>query len=248
MSIDSPQPNQRRPRWWKRILIGGPILAVVAVGPWLIPWDSITGRADAQQPTVLRQLESPGPDSGSSRAASPADEAPDDQAVRDVTERMSSQGSIGYDLPVSPADLSAVKTKPGPYVKLGRLRVPAINLDVPYGEGVFAKTLEKGPGHWPGTPMPGHRGNAVISGHRNTHTQPFKYLNLLKPGNKIISTYGKEDPVSYRVQKTTIVPEAKFKDFVVEQPSDDNAKQITLFACHPEGNPIYRIVVRAEAE
>lgn len=245
MSIDSQHPKHRRHRWWKRIFIAAPILVVCAIGPWLIPWGSITGSADAQQPTVLRQLGSPDPTAASK---SPADQAPDDKAVDDVTRRMSKQGSIGYDLPVSPADLSAVKTRPGPYVKLGRLRVPAIDLDVSYGEGVFAKTLEKGPGHWPGTPMPGHRGNSVISGHRNTHTQPFKYLNLLKPGDKIISSYGKEHPVTYRVQKTTIVPEAKFKDFVVEQPDDDNAKQITLFACHPEGNPIYRIVVRAEVE
>lgn len=244
MSIDSQAPTHRRRPWWKRILIGAPILAVCAVGPWLIPWDSITGRADAQPPTAFRQLESPEPDGKASRAA---DRAPDDAAVSDVTRRMSSQGSIGYDLPVSPADLSAVKTEPGHYAKLGRLRVPAIDLDVSYGEGVFAKTLEKGPGHWPGTPMPGHRGNAVLSGHRNTHTQPFKYLNRLKPGEVIISTYGKEHPVRYRVQKTTIVPEAKFKNFVVRQPDSDSERQITLFACHPEGNPIYRIVVRAVA-
>lgn len=246
MSKDRQHPERRRPGWWRPVLVGGPILAVCAIGPWLLPWDSITGHADARQPSVVRQLESAGPSGPADKNA--GDRAPDGRAVDDVGRRMSAQGAVGYDLPVTPADLSAVSTKPGRYVRLGRLKVPALDLNVSYGEGVFAKTLDKGPGHWPGTPMPGHRGNAVISGHRNTHTQPFKYLNLLKPGDKIISTYGTEHPVTYRVDKTTIVPEAKFKDFVVEQPDSDSAQQITLFACHPEGNPIYRIVVRASVE
>lgn len=155
--------------------------------------------------------------------------------------------ATGNDLPVSPEEVSAVSTVPGPYEKLGRLQIPKIGLDVSYGEGVFEKTLLKGPGHWPGTPMPGREGNSVISGHRNTHTQPFKELDELNPGDEIIATQGDAKPVTYTVQGTKIIPEAEYKDYVLRQPDESGDREITLFACHPEGNPIFRIVVQATA-
>jgi LPXTG-site transpeptidase (sortase) family protein len=112
---------------------------------------------------------------------------------------------------------------------------------------VYAKALDRGPGHWSGTPMPGQDGNAVLSGHRNTHTAPFKYLNVLRHGDKVVTSMKGDKPVTFRVDKTTIVKEADFKDFVLRQPKDPDARTVTLFACHPEGNPIYRIVVHATA-
>jgi sortase A len=125
--------------------------------------------------------------------------------------------------------------------------IPKIRLNVTFGEGVYAKALDHGPGHWSGTPLPGRVGNSVLSGHRNTHTAPFRYLNLLRHGDKVVVTVKDEKPTTFRVDKTTIVKEAQFKDFVLRQPTDPNARTITLFACHPEGNPIFRIVVHATA-
>jgi sortase A len=136
---------------------------------------------------------------------------------------------------------------PGPYRALGRIAIPAIGLDVAYGEGVFEKTLVRGPGHWPGTPMPGRLGNAVISGHRNTHTQPFKELDRLRPGDSIIVEDEQGRATTFAVTGTTIVPEADYKDFVLGQPEDADGRELTLFACHPEGNPIFRIVIKATA-
>jgi len=95
--------------------------------------------------------------------------------------------------------------------------------------------------------MPGRTGNAVISGHRNTHTAPFKELDELGNGDKILLTSGGGGAVAFEVTKTTIVPEADYKDFVLRQPRDEKARQVTLFACHPEGNPDFRIVVQAAA-
>ena len=37
----------------------------------------------------------------------------------------------------------------------------------------------------PWTPLPGQRGNAVISGHRTTHGAPFHEFNDLEPGDRI---------------------------------------------------------------
>jgi hypothetical protein len=46
--------------------------------------------------------------------------------------------------------------------------------------------VDHGPGHWPGSAMPGRRGNAVFAGHRVTHDHPFMDLDLLAPGDKVI--------------------------------------------------------------
>jgi LPXTG-site transpeptidase (sortase) family protein len=234
-------PGERRNRSSRRWL-AWVVVPVCAVGPWFVPWpwqgdagvassspSSIISRATSQQPTPKTSASAPAlPSSG----------------AIDAVNRAVAGSSGAYDLPVS-ADVAGVKTTPGGYTSVGRIKIPSVGLDVPYGEGVYAKALEKGPGHWPGTPLPGEVGNSVLSGHRNTHTQPFKELDRLHHGDKIVVSVGKGDPTTFRVDNTTIVPEAKFKDFVLRQPADPQTRQITLFACHPEGNPIYRIVVRA---
>lgn len=232
-----PPPPRLRVR---RMLVMIPVLAVVAVAPWFIPWGGID-TADPS-PMTSRALElQPSPDP--SAPATPA--GPTDDSVKQLAREVSA--APGYDLPVSPSEVSAVSTVPGPYQELGRIQIPRMGLDVAYGEGVFEKTLVKGPGHWPGTPMPGREGNSVISGHRNTHTQPFKELDELNPGDDIVMTQGDAKSVTYEVNFTKIIPEAEYKDFVLRQPEKDGIRQITLFACHPEGNPIFRIVVQATA-
>ncbi len=154
-------------------------------------------------------------------------------------------GVKGYDQPVSAKAAAGVRTTPGKYQKVGRIQIPRIGLDVDYGEGLYAAALDRGPGHWPGTPVPGGAGTAVLSGHRNTHTAPFKYLNELERGDKIVVTAGEGDPVTFRVDDTTIVPEAKYPAFVLKPAKDPDVAHLTLFACHPAGNPVFRIVVRA---
>ena len=42
-----------------------------------------------------------------------------------------------------------------------------------------------GPGHYPGTPLPGEAGNVAIAGHRTTYLHPFYNLNELVPGDAI---------------------------------------------------------------
>lgn len=227
---------------WLLVKRGLVLLAVVAVCasvPLLIKSHQAARGAVEDHPTILKQLEPAGP-------GPTVDTRPTDESVRELAATVSGNGDQGYDVPVS-AEVGKVKTVPGPYRKLGRVQIPAIGLDTGYGEGVYAKTLDRGPGHWPGTPMPGSAGNSVLSGHRNTHTQPFKEIDELRHGDKIVVSLGDES-TTYRVVKTTIVAEAKFKDFVVRQPKENNVREITLFACHPEGNPVFRIVVQATAE
>jgi hypothetical protein len=55
------------------------------------------------------------------------------------------------------------------------------------------------------------------------------------------------DQPLYKVVQTTIVPQAQYVKFVLQQPADRGEKDITLFACNPITAHYQRIVVRARA-
>jgi len=130
----------------------------------------------------------------------------------------------------------------------GRLIIPAVGLDVGFAAGVDNGVLQWGPGHWPGTPLPGAPGNAVLSGHRTTFTKPFAELELLKPGDTVTTGVGALAGTEFRVTGTQIVEEERYVDVVLAQPEDPNVRvrRLTLFACHPKGLSSQRIVVTAE--
>lgn len=131
---------------------------------------------------------------------------------------------------------------------VGRIAIPSIGLDVAFRSGVHDSIVELGPGHWPGTPLPGNAGNAVLSGHRTTFTRPFGDLDLLQPGERIRIRRPDRQRATYAVTDVAIVAEADYVDYVTRQPGRARARQLTLFACHPKGQRTHRIVVRAEAE
>ena len=103
------------------------------------------------------------------------------------------------DDPLAGAPIEAVSVKPGVTSPIGRIRIPKLHVDQNIFNGVDDAALLNGPGHWPGTPLPGQKGNAVISGHRGTHTRPFLRVNLLKAGDKVIVTAGDTARVTVRV-------------------------------------------------
>jgi sortase A len=107
-------------------------------------------------------------------------------------------------------------------------------------EGITLKTLDRGPGHWPGTAGAGHVGNAVIAGHRTSHNKDFRKIDELEPGDEIILSTD-EGRFVYHVTRTEIVkPDAIW---IVDQTPTATA---TLFACHPPGSTRERIVVFAD--
>jgi sortase A len=67
---------------------------------------------------------------------------------------------------------------------VARLVIPRIRLDEIVLEGVDDNTLNGGPGHLPGTPLPGDRGNAVVSAHRDRH---FRNLGSLAVGDTVVT-------------------------------------------------------------
>jgi sortase A len=126
-----------------------------------------------------------------------------------------------------------------PVVKIGDIQIPRIGLVHPLYEGVTLTVIDRGPGHWPGSAVPGQLGNAVFAGHRVTHTHPFLRINELVEGDEIIFKMD-NGTFTYKVTGHQIVTP---KDVHIVDPTRDAT--LTLFACHPPHQAIQRYVVRA---
>ncbi len=122
----------------------------------------------------------------------------------------------------------------------GTIRIPKIGLDVVVFEGVTRETLRQGPGHMPGTALPGQAGNAVMSGHRTTYGRPFFDLDLLEPGDVI------------EVETAIGVHTYEVRESFVVQPTDvwvtDNrdGAWLTLTTCSPKYSARERLIIVAE--
>ncbi len=120
---------------------------------------------------------------------------------------------------------------------LGRLAIPKIGLDSELHEGIRLTTLDRGPGHWPGSAMPGQIGNVVVAGHRTSHGAEFRHLDALVPGDEVVFTTA-DGTFTYLVTGTQVVtPDSLW----IVDPTD--TPTATLFACHPLGSTAKRIVV-----
>lgn len=145
-----------------------------------------------------------------------------------------------------------------PQVYHGRIQIPAIEIDAPFIEGIRISTLDYGPGHWPGTAMPGELGNVVVAGHRTSHDAQFRNLDQLQPGDQVI--FDLDDSQGLADQHATVpnpdtytgrfVYEVAFVEIVGPEAlwivSQDYRHTATLFACHPPGSVSERIVVHLD--
>jgi sortase A len=123
-------------------------------------------------------------------------------------------------------------------VLLGGLAIPKLGVDEPLYQGIRLTTLDKGPGHWPGTALPGAVGNVVVAAHRTSHGGPFRNIDQLVEGDRAVFTTA-DGTIEYAVTSTQVVePDALW---IVDPTEDATA---TLFACHPPGSVRQRIVVK----
>jgi len=139
-----------------------------------------------------------------------------------------------------PAPPPANERAKSPIVKIGEIRIPKIGLVHPIYEGVTLTVVDKGPGHWPGSAVPGQLGNAVFAGHRVTHSHPFRNVDKLAAGDEIIFVMP-DGTYTYKMTKQEIV---KPTDVWIVNPTP--TATLTLFACHPPGSAAKRIVIRGD--
>jgi sortase A len=127
---------------------------------------------------------------------------------------------------------------PGGTVAL--LEIPAIGFRAYVVEGTGRAALAQGPGHYPGTPLPGEPGNAAIAGHRTMYGHPFGDLDRLQPGDQILTATAQRR-AAYRVVEILIVDPTH-----TEVAADAGDNRLTLTTCHPKGSAAKRLVVVAE--
>ncbi|MSQ19242.1 MAG: class GN sortase [Betaproteobacteria bacterium] len=108
---------------------------------------------------------------------------------------------------------------------VARIHAPATGSELYVLAGSDGRTIAFGPGHMHGTPLPGHQGNSVIGGHRDTH---FAFLRDLKHGDAL--TVQREDGElrHFRVNDLQVVD--KFDTHVA---SNTGPTRITLITCWP---------------
>jgi len=137
------------------------------------------------------------------------------------------------------ADLFA-KHHSEPGQAIGQIQIPRFDLDAVLIEGTDTASLQGGPGHYPDTPFPGQGGTVGIAGHRTTYLAPFRHIDSLLPGDKILldMPYGQFE---YKVQTHRIV--APTQTDIIDPVGYE---RLVLTACHPLYSAAQRYAVFAK--
>ncbi|MFD6414930.1 class E sortase [Streptomyces sp. NPDC060194] len=133
------------------------------------------------------------------------------------------------------------------------LHIPKLDVVVPIAEGVDKeKVLDRGMvGHYAEgglrTAMPeAKRGNFGLAGHRNTHGEPFRFINRLKPGDAIVV---ETRDTFYTYDMASILPQTppSNTDVLDAVPAGSGfegpGRYITLTTCTPEFTSTFRLIV-----
>jgi len=225
--LDSPSPpdRSRTRRIWS-----GALFAILIVAGVLIGARSRTPAAAVVDPDDGMAVGmSAGRDASASAAAATV------PAVLNVEPEPTTTGTT---LPLPdppPRDQYA----PTPNVPLATITIPKLKVTVTMFEGVTLTAVDRGSGHWPGTPQPGDLGNMVVAGHRTLYQKPFARLDELGVGDKVLFTKTDGSVFTYAVRGTIIVPADN-----IGVASQHSAHTATLFACHPRGQATHRIVTK----
>ncbi|MET9363177.1 class E sortase [Streptomyces sp. NPDC006632] len=133
------------------------------------------------------------------------------------------------------------------------VRIPRIGVTAPIAQGISkAGVLDKGyVGHYVQSAQPGQEGNFALAGHRNTHGEPFRYINKLRPGDEVV-VETRDTVYTYVVDSVLPQTSARDSGTIAAVPRSDvkpsygyseAGHYITLTTCTPEFTSTYRLVV-----
>jgi len=144
-------------------------------------------------------------------------------------------------------------TEPAPLGKgLAILRIPRfgkgwVKVVV---EGVSLADLRDGPGHYPGTALPGVTGNFSVAGHRASHGNGFLRMNEMRAGDAIV-VETRDMWFTYRVTGSEIVAPTNV-GVIAPVPDKPGAvptqRMITLTTCDPWYAATHRLIVHGLLE
>lgn len=133
------------------------------------------------------------------------------------------------------------------------IHIPKLDVVTPIAEGTSKdKVLDRGMvGHYGEDPlrtaMPSAKqGNFALAGHRNTHGEPFRYINRLSPGDPIVV---ETQDAYYTYEMTSVLPQTSPSNVSVIGPVPPQSgftkpgRYITLTTCTPEFTSTYRLIV-----
>ena len=106
---------------------------------------------------------------------------------------------------------------------VAHLIIPKIALDEIVLEGVDDDTMNGGPGHVPGSPLPGDVGNSVVSAHRDRH---FRSLGELAIGDTIRTEAGS-------ITATWVIASRRVVDKAAPALFRSRERRLTLTTCWP---------------
>ncbi|MEV5932357.1 class E sortase [Streptomyces sp. NPDC052079] len=166
------------------------------------------------------------------------------------------QAQAGREVSDLQNDWANGKRRPGafePGQGFALLHIPRLDVVVPIAEGISSKkVLDRGMvGHYAEgalkTAMPDAKtGNFGLAGHRNTHGEPFRYINRLEPGDPIV-VETQDDYFVYKM--ASILPVTPPSNVSVLDPVPKGSgftgpgRYITLTTCTPEFTSKYRLIV-----
>jgi sortase A len=149
-------------------------------------------------------------------------------------------------------------------IGIANLYIPRLGTDYHFTiiEGTNDADLEKGPGHYAHSALPGQVGNFAVAGHRVGKGEPFLNLDHLQPGDAIVvetkttwfiytvkgsvSTKDLNDKGTDGVPGREIVPPSD-TDVIAPVPNNPGAtpteKLITLTTCHPKFTASQRMIL-----
>ena len=133
----------------------------------------------------------------------------------------------------------APQPAPADGTPIGRLVIPRIDLDEIVLEGIETEDLNAGPGHLPGSVLPGERGNSIVSAHRDRH---FNHFDALKVGDTVVT--------ESRIGKTTwVIVSQRVVDKDARALFRTSDTTLTLTTCWPiryVGSAPSRLIVTAK--
>jgi sortase A len=166
-------------------------------------------------------------------------------AERQAQDKLKSQ-FVTTTVPTTPTKaptttLAPVPPKTGDVV--AQIIIESIKVDKFVVAGVGYKELEKGPGLFTGSPLPGQLGNVAISGHRTTFGAPFSRLDELVTGDRIVM---KTSHATFTYLVSSAPKVVKPTDVDVIRTIDPTRATLTLITCHPKWTSDKRLVISAE--
>jgi sortase A len=151
---------------------------------------------------------------------------------------------------IQPKEETKEQKKEEIYEKEDSIEIPKIKISAPLivvgKEEEVKKALDRGVVLWPGSALPGEKGQVIILGHSAPQNWPkikydwiFSNLNSLQNGDEIL-IYFKKKKYVYRVEDKIFLNRGQ------ELPKTDPEKSVLfLISCWPPGKNFRRIAIEA---